>query len=178
MWLVAGLGNPGGKYTITWHNCGFMALEILSQRNQISVKKDKFKGKWGQGFIGTEKVIFLRPYTYMNASGESIIECMQFFKIPSERVLVLYDDIDISKGTIRYRATGSAGTHNGMRSVVSILGTENIPRIRIGCGPVPDRWDLVDYVLAEIPKQDREVMYDAFVATAQKAEEIICEAGE
>ena len=173
MWLIAGLGNPGKKYMYTWHNCGFMTLDLLAQQNRIQIGKIKFKGKWGQGMIQGEKVILLRPYTYMNASGESILECMQFFKIPPEQTLVLYDDIDIPKGSIRYRPKGSAGTHNGMRSVISLLGTENISRIRIGCGPVPENWDLVNYVLAEIPEGDRELMYQSFVAAAQRAEKLI-----
>ena len=170
MWLIAGLGNPGERYTFTWHNCGFMVLEVLAQRNRIAVSRSKFKGLWGQGYIGDEKVILLRPQTYMNLSGESVRECAQFFKIPFDRILVIYDDIDIPKGTSRYREQGSAGTHNGMRSVVECLGTESFPRIRIGCGPAPAEWDLADYVLSDIRKEEQKKMFDVFTTAAQRAE--------
>ena len=175
MWLIAGLGNPGGKYSYNWHNCGFMALEVFSQRNRIAVEKTKFKGQWGQGSLFGEKVVLLRPHTFMNLSGESIRECMAFFKIPAERVLIIYDDIDIAKGTIRYRARGSAGTHNGMRSIISCLGTEEFPRIRVGCGPVPEKWVLADYVLSDIPEEEQKLMFASFVEAAEKAEGLIKE---
>ena len=176
MWLIAGLGNPGAKYTYNWHNCGFMSIEVLAQRNHISFNKTKFRGEYGQGTVSGEKVILLRPQTYMNLSGESIREAMTFFKIPPENLLVLYDDIDLPKGAIRVRAKGGPGTHNGMKSIISLIGTTDFPRIRIGCGPVPEHWDLADFVLSDIGKEDQEAMFQAFQQAAQAAEKTIGEA--
>lgn len=173
MWLVVGLGNPGKQYAYTWHNCGFMTLDVFSQRNHISVSKIKFKGEFGQGSMGAEKIILLRPHTYMNLSGESVREALEYFKIPTENLLVFYDDIDIPVGTIRIRHNGGPGTHNGMKSIISCLGSQNFPRIRVGCGPVPPEWDLADFVLSEIPKDDQKKMFDAFTEAAESAERLI-----
>lgn len=173
MWLVVGLGNPGKKYTFNWHNCGYLTSEVLAQRNGIKVNKSKFKGVYGKGKISGEDVIILRPETYMNKSGESVIEAMKFFKIKPENLIVTYDDIDIAVGQIRVRAKGSAGTHNGMRSVISCIGTSDFPRVRIGCGPVPVNWNLVDFVLADISDDKKNAMFDAFGLGAVAIEEII-----
>jgi len=175
MWLIAGLGNPGSQYTKTWHNCGFMTLDVLAQRNRIPVSKTKFKGEFGQGTILGEKVVLLRPHTFMNLSGESIREALEYFKISPENLIVLYDDIDIPRGTVRMRPSGGPGTHNGMKSVISCLGTQDFARIRIGCGPVPQHWDLADFVLSEIGKDDQEQMFSAFVSAADTAEKFIKE---
>jgi len=175
MWLIAGLGNPGSQYTQTWHNCGFMTLDVLAQRNRIPVAKSKFKGEFGQGTILGEKVVLLRPHTFMNLSGESIREALQYFKIGPENLIVLYDDIDIPKGTVRMRPSGGPGTHNGMKSVIGCLGTQDFARIRVGCGPVPQHWDLADFVLSEIGKDDQELMFAAFVSAAETAEKFVKE---
>lgn len=175
MWLIAGLGNPGSQYTQTWHNCGFMTLDVLAQRNRIPVSKAKFKGEFGQGTILGEKVVLLRPHTFMNLSGESVREALQYFKIVPENLIVLYDDIDIPRGTVRVRPSGGPGTHNGMKSIISCLGTQDFPRIRVGCGPVPQHWDLADYVLSEIGKDDQKQMFSAFVSAAEATEKLIKE---
>jgi len=175
MWLIAGLGNPGSQYVNNWHNCGFMTLEVLAQRNRIPVGKAKFHGEYGQGTMQGIKVILLRPHTYMNLSGDSVHEAMEYFKIPPEKVLIFYDDIDIPVGTIRVRTEGGPGTHNGMKSVIACLGTQNFPRIRIGCGPVPAHWDLADYVLSDIGKEQQEAMFSAFTSAAEAAEKMIKE---
>lgn len=175
MWLIAGLGNPGSQYTQTWHNCGFMTLDVLAERNRIPVVKSKFKGEYGQGSILGEKVVLLRPHTFMNLSGESIREALQYFKIAPENLIVLYDDIDIPRGTVRMRPSGGPGTHNGMKSIISCLGTQNFPRIRVGCGPVPQHWDLADFVLSEIGTDDREQMFSAFVSAAEATEKLVKE---
>ena len=175
MWLIAGLGNPGEKYSRNWHNCGFMALDVLSHRHKIAMEKAKFNGRWGQGNLFGEKVILLRPHTFMNLSGESIREFMRFFKIPSQHLIVLYDDIDIPKGTVRVRPHGSAGTHNGMRSIIGAIGTEDFPRVRIGCGPVPEHWQLADYVLSDIPSEEIPQMKDIFSLASDKVESLIRE---
>ena len=175
MWLIAGLGNPGPQYTQTWHNCGFMTLDVLAQRSRIPVGKSKFKGEYGQGTILGEKVVLLRPQTFMNLSGESIREALQYFKIAPENLIVLYDDIDLPRGTIRVRPSGGPGTHNGMKSIILCLGSQDFPRIRVGCGPVPQHWDLADFVLSEIGKDDQEQMFAAFVSAAEATEKYIKE---
>lgn len=175
MWLVVGLGNPGDKYTYTWHNCGFLTSEVLAQRNNIQVTKSKYKGYYGKGKISGEDAIILRPQTYMNLSGESVIEAARFFKIPPSNIIVVYDDIDIPVGKIRVRPSGSAGTHNGMKSVIQMLGTQEFPRVRIGCGPVPEKWALVDFVLAEIFDDKKEIMFESFTEGAKAVEKYIAE---
>ena len=124
MILIAGLGNPGTKYLKTLHNVGFMAVELLAEKNGAEFDKKGFKGLFGTKTIGGEKVVFLKPQTFMNLSGESIREIAAYFKIPSENILVIYDDIDIDIGALRIRKSGAAGTHNGMRNIVGELGTE------------------------------------------------------
>lgn len=173
LWLVVGLGNPGKQYTYTWHNCGFLSTEILAQRNSISVTKVKFKGYYGKGKISGKDAIILRPTTYMNNSGESVIEAVKFFKIDPSHVIIVYDDIDIQVGKIRVRPSGSAGTHNGMKSVIYHLGTQDFPRVRIGCGPVPEKWNLVDFVLSEIFEDKKEIMFDSFTEGAKAVEKYI-----
>lgn len=175
MWLVVGLGNPGSKYTYTWHNCGFLTSEVLAQRNGISVTKSKYKGYYGKGKISGEDAIILRPQTYMNLSGESVIEAAKFFKIPPSHIIVVYDDIDIPVGKIRVRPSGSAGTHNGMKSVIQMLGSQDFPRVRIGCGPVPEKWNLIDFVLAEIFDELKETMFESFTEGAKAVEKYILE---
>ena len=177
MWLIVGLGNPGKEYTSTFHNCGFMTLEVLAQKNNIKVDRLKWKGEYGMGTLAGEEVVLLRPHTYMNLSGQSVIEVMQFFKIPMDHLIVIYDDIDIARGKIRVRPSGSAGTHNGMKSVIKFLGTQEFPRVRIGSGPVPEKWNLIDYVLADIPKDQRETVYHSFEDAVKAIEELIGENG-
>jgi len=171
-WLVVGLGNPGAKYDRTWHNCGFMALEILSQRHGIRVDRIKFKGLYGQGKVAGAKAVLLKPGTYMNLSGESVQEAAAFFKVPLSRVVVLVDDVDLPRGQVRIRPAGGPGTQKGMKSVVERLGSDAFPRVRIGIGPVPERWDIADFVLSEIPESDRTTMYEALCRVADAVEAI------
>ena len=134
MYLVVGLGNPEGEYANTRHNMGFDAINHLSKRLNINVNKEKFKGMYGDTIINGEKVILLKPQTYMNLSGESIIQFKQFYKIPPENIIVIYDDIDVDVGKIKIRKKGGSGSHNGMKSVVKELQSEDFPRIRVGIG--------------------------------------------
>ena len=134
MYLIVGLGNPEGEYSNTRHNMGFDAINHLSQKLNITVTKEKFKALYGDGMINNEKVILLKPQTYMNLSGEAIIKYKDFYKIPSENIIVIYDDIDVDTGKIKIRKKGGPGTHNGMKSVVEELQTEDFPRIRVGIG--------------------------------------------
>lgn len=170
LWLVAGLGNPGRQYEKTWHNAGFMALDILSQRHQINLNRIKFKGLFGRGQIKGNQVILLKPTTYMNLSGESVREAASYFKIPLHRVLVIYDDLDIEIGNVRIREKGGPGTHNGMRSLVGCLGSELFPRIRVGIGPLPNNRELVSYVLSEIPDDIRQVLWEGLNIAADAVE--------
>ena len=173
LWLVAGLGNPGRQYEKTWHNCGYLVLEVLSQRHQIPLNKIRFKGLTGQGTIAGRKVILLQPTTYMNLSGESVREAMAFYKIPPQRTLVIYDDLDLPAGQIRMRPSGGAGTHNGMRSIIGQLGRQDFPRVRVGIGPLPANWELVSYVLSDIPQDQQKEMFEAFSRAAGAVEKTL-----
>lgn len=173
MWIVAGLGNPGKQYLYTWHNMGYLAVDMLADKHGIFLGKEKYKGLWGKGKIAGQDVIIIKPTTYMNNSGECLVEISRFYKVEPKNIITVYDDIDIAKGTIRVRPKGSAGTHNGMRSIIQLLGTQEFPRVRIGTGPVPEHWDLVNYVLSEVPQDERKLLNDAFVKACEAVEEII-----
>ena len=173
MWIVAGLGNPGKQYLYTWHNMGYLAVDMLADKHGIFLGKEKYKGLWGKGKIAGQDVIIIKPTTYMNNSGECLVEISRFYKVEPKNIITVYDDIDITKGTIRVRPKDSAGTHNGMRSVIQLLGTQEFPRVRIGTGPVPEHWDLVNYVLSEVPQDERKLLNDAFVKACEAVEEII-----
>ena len=163
IWLIAGLGNPEAKYDGTRHNAGFAALDSLAGKWGISVSKTKFQGLWGQGEVDGHKVVLLKPLTYMNLSGDSITPLAGFFKIPADHVIVLCDDITQAPGKLRIRPSGSAGGHNGLKSIIARLGGENFPRIRIGVGakPRPD-YDLADWVLGKFPPEDAKAMADRY----------------
>ena len=152
IWLIAGLGNPETKYDGTRHNAGYAALDYLADKWGISVSKTKFEGLWGQ-------VVLLKPLTYMNLSGDSIAPTAGFFKIPADHVIVLCDDITQNPGKLRIRPSGSAGGHNGLKSIIARLGGENFPRIRIGVGakPHPD-YDLAAWVLGKFPAEDAKAL--------------------
>jgi len=143
--LIVGLGNPGQQYRNTRHNMGFITLDRLSDRVGFSMEKIRFHGLTGEIRMGGEKVVFLKPQTYMNNSGESVREAVNFYKIPHDHLLIIYDDIDIPTGNLRIRGSGSAGTHNGMRSCIYQLGFDDFPRIRVGIGS-PEGRDLINYV--------------------------------
>lgn len=172
-WLIVGLGNPGRKYEQNWHNSGRMALEILAQRHKIAISRIRCKGLFGQGAISGNKCLLLEPTTYMNLSGESVQEALAYYKIPPANCLVLYDDVDIAVGQIRIRESGGAGTHNGMRSVVGLLGGGSFPRVRIGIGPQPEQWDIADYVLSDIPAELQETFRQALNKAADAVEMIL-----
>ena len=159
IWLIAGLGNPEAKYDGTRHNAGFAALDALADKWNISVSKTKFQGLWGQGEVDGHKVVLLKPLTYMNLSGESVGEAARFYKIPADHVVVISDDISLPVGKLRIRTGGSAGGHNGLKSIIARLGGENFPRIRIGIGakPHPD-YDLAAWVLGKFPAEDAKAL--------------------
>lgn len=156
MYLIVGLGNPEEDYSKTRHNMGFNAVNKLAEEYKIEVNKKKFKGLYGTGEIEGQKVILLKPQTYMNLSGESIREIIDFYKIDTKDIIVIYDDIDIEPGIIKIRKKGGPGTHNGMKSVVQHLNTQEFTRIRVGIGTPENKQDLINYVLGAIPKEEAE----------------------
>ncbi|ADK02860.1 TPA: aminoacyl-tRNA hydrolase [Bacillus cereus biovar anthracis] len=154
MKLIVGLGNPGREYELTRHNIGFMAIDELAKRWNISLNEQKFKGVFGAGFVNGEKVILLKPLTYMNLSGESIRPLMDYYKIDVEDFVVLYDDLDIPVGKLRLRMKGSAGGHNGVKSTISHLGTQEFQRIRMGIDRPKNGMKVVDYVLGRFTSKE------------------------
>lgn len=162
MKLIVGLGNPGREYELTRHNIGFMAIDELSKRWNIPLNEQKFKGLFGAGFVNGEKVILLKPLTYMNLSGESIRPLMDYYKIDIEDFVVMYDDLDIPVGKLRLRMKGSAGGHNGVKSTIAHLGTQEFQRIRMGIDRPKNGMKVVDYVLGrftvdEMPEVERAI---------------------
>lgn len=171
MYLIVGLGNPEIEYSKTRHNMGFNVINKLSDKYKIDVNKSKFKGLLGNGIIEREKVILLKPQTYMNLSGESIIEVMNFYKILPENLLVIYDDIDTDIGTVRIRKFGSSGSHKGMQSIVQNINTEQFPRIRVGIGRPENMNDMINYVIGSIPEEEIEILNNG----CELAEEAVIE---
>jgi PTH1 family peptidyl-tRNA hydrolase len=156
MFLIVGLGNPDRRYEKTRHNVGFDAVDALAGRYGISVKDKKHRALCGTGVIEGTKVLIAKPQTYMNLSGESVADIINFYKIdPEEEMLVIFDDISLAPGNIRVRKKGSAGGHNGIKSIISCIGTQNFMRIKVGVGEKPAGWDLADHVLSRFPDDDR-----------------------
>ena len=172
MKLVVGLGNPGVKYLKNLHNLGFMAVELLAEKYGVDFNKKGFKGIYGEKNINGEKVVFLKPQTYMNLSGESVQAIAAFYKIKVEDILVIYDDLDIAIGYVRIRANGSAGTHNGMRSIVSCLNSTAFPRVRIGTKPEVN-YEIIDYVLSDIRKEDEPRFRQAITVAVDASDAFI-----
>ena len=173
MYLIVGLGNPEEEYANTRHNMGFEVINEISKRYDIEVNKHNFKGLMGTGIIENEKVILLKPLTYMNLSGESIKECMQFYKIGLDKLIVISDDIDIEKGIIRIRKKGSAGTHNGMKSVIHMLCDENFIRVRIGIGKPEESFDLIAHVIEKIDEEEKTILRKGINIGADAIEEML-----
>ncbi len=155
MYLIVGLGNPEKEYANTRHNMGFDVINKIAEKYKIEMTKEKFQGLYGAGQIENEKVILLKPQTYMNLSGNSIREFVNFYKIENENIIVIYDDVDIEPGLIRIRKHGTAGSHNGMKSVIEELGTTNFPRIRVGIGKPKYKNDMINHVLQKIDETER-----------------------
>ena len=167
MYLIVGLGNPGREYEKTRHNVGFVAIDYLASQIGINISKIKFKGVFGEGYIGGEKCILLKPQTYMNLSGESVRDCAEFYKIPPENIIVLYDDINLEPGKVRIRPSGSAGGHNGMKNIIYLLNSDEFPRVRFGVG-APSH-DLSNHVLGHFSEEDGVSVTNAI----KKIEDII-----
>ena len=156
MKLIVGLGNPGKEYENTRHNVGFHYIDNFAKSLGLKIEKEKFNGLYCDTIINGEKVILLKPQTYMNLSGEAVRECMDFYKIKPEELIVIYDDVDTDLGNVRIRIKGSAGTHNGMKSVIENISTEEFARIRVGIGKPEDGEDMISYVIGAIKEEDKE----------------------
>ena len=168
--MVVGLGNPGDKYRYTRHNTGFLALSYMAQKLNFDISKARFNALCGEAMLGTHRTLFLLPQTFMNNSGEAVRPAMDFYKIPVERVLVVYDDISLPCGKLRIRPSGSAGGHNGIKSIIEHTGSENFPRIKIGVGEKPHpEMDLADWVLSGFSQEERAVLFEKFDKACQAA---------
>lgn len=159
--LIVGLGNPGSKYEFTRHNAGFMCVDMFALDNSIKINKLKFKSLIAQCTISNKKCLIMKPQTFMNNSGEAVRECADFYKIKPENIIVIFDDVSLDVGNVRIRRKGSAGGHNGIKSIICHLNSDNFPRIKIGVGkkPHPD-WDLADWVLKSFSKEELTVLRD------------------
>lgn len=162
MFLIVGLGNPEKKYDKTRHNIGFDTIDALADKYNISMNEKKHKALCGTGVIDGVKVLLAKPQTYMNLSGDSVAEIVNFYKIdPEEEMIVIFDDISLAPGNIRVRKKGSAGGHNGIKSIIARTGTQNFMRIKVGVGEKPAGWDLADHVLGHFSREDRALVEDA-----------------
>ncbi|HHW57551.1 MAG TPA: aminoacyl-tRNA hydrolase [Clostridia bacterium] len=171
MYIIAGLGNPGREYERTRHNVGFMVIDELAKKLGIRVTKLKFKSLVGEGNVKGEKIILLKPQTFMNLSGEALYEAVNFYKINLENVIVVYDDKDLDVGKIRIRKKGSSGGHNGMNSIIYLLNSEEFPRVRIGIGNPGE--DLVNHVLGEFTEEEKKIIKQATEKAAEAVIDII-----
>jgi len=173
-WLIVGLGNPGSQYEKTRHNCGFRAVDILASKFGCKLDKAKFQGLYGQVNYEGRKLFLLKPQTFMNLSGRSVLQLSAYFNIPPQQIIVMFDDISLPPGRLRIRANGSAGGHNGIKSIISELGSQEFPRVKIGVGakPEPDR-DLADWVLSTFSTSEEKALAPALEAAADAALSII-----
>lgn len=171
--IIVGLGNPGKEYSGTRHNAGFEVIDKLAYDYNINVNKAKFKGIIGEGNIKNKHIILLKPLTYMNLSGESIKEALNWYKLTYKDIIVIYDDTSLNVGEIRVREKGSAGGHNGMKNIIYLLNTDEFIRVRVGIGEKPKDWDLADYVLSRFYKDEIPVIIDGFTKASNAVETIL-----
>ncbi|MDD5936852.1 MAG: aminoacyl-tRNA hydrolase [Clostridiales bacterium] len=178
MYIIIGLGNPTSKYDGTRHNIGFDAITRLADDYSIKLDMKKHKAICGTGYIGGEKVILAQPQTYMNLSGESVRELVDYYKLTNEDIIVIYDDISLDVGQLRLRKKGSAGGHNGIKNIISHLGTDEFYRIKIGVGEKPAEWDLADYVLGRFNKEEEPTIREALEKASKACKVIISDSFE
>lgn len=178
MKIIVGLGNPGIQYRHTRHNAGFECIDVLADAHGIAMGSTEQKGIVGKGRIGGVPVLLVKPLTYMNLSGECVGALARFYKVAAEDVIVIYDDIDLAPGKLRVRAKGSAGGHNGMKSLIAHLGGQNFPRVRIGVGAKPEGWDLADHVLSHFTAEELPVMEEGTKRAAAAVEAIVSDGVE
>ena len=173
-WLIVGLGNPGREYERSRHNCGFRALDILAQQLGVKVDKLNFQGLYCQTSYNGSKLFLLKPQTYMNLSGRSVLQLSAYFNIPPQRIIVLFDDISLPPGRLRIRADGSAGGHNGIKSIIQEVGSQDFPRVKIGVGAKPNpEYDLADWVLSSFSAQEEKALSVSLKNAADAALAII-----
>jgi len=176
-WLIVGLGNPGKEYERTRHNCGFLAIDKLAEKLGCKIDKGKFQGLYGQTTYQRKKLFLLKPLTYMNLSGRSVLQLSAYYNIPPARIIVLFDDISLEPGRLRIRGDGSAGGHNGIKSIIQELGSQDFPRVKIGVGGKPNpQQDLADWVLSGFDAQDKKAL-DAALENAGDAALCIIDKG-
>lgn len=169
-WLIVGLGNPGKDYTRTRHNCGFRAIDILANNLGCKIEKLKFQGLYGQTTWNGKKLFLLKPQTYMNLSGRSVLQLSSYYNIPPQRIIVMFDDISLVPGRLRIRSDGSAGGHNGIKSIIAELGSQDFPRIKIGIGVKPNaEQDLADWVLSTFSATEEKALASALNNAADAA---------
>ncbi len=170
--LIVGLGNPGSAYSLTRHNVGFRLIDILSREWQIEVKQNKFKGQYGIGQAEGQKVILLKPQTFMNLSGESVVPFLNWYQVPQENLIVIYDDLDLPLGKIRIRAKGSSGGHNGLKSIIAQLGSQEFSRVRVGIGK-SEQIETADWVLSRFASEEENVLTEALEQARQAVQVIL-----
>lgn len=169
-WLIVGLGNPGREYERSRHNTGFRAIDLLAQKLGCKIDKGKFQGLYGQTIYGGRKLLLLKPQTFMNASGRSVLPLSAYFNIPPQRIIVLFDDISLPPGRLRIRANGSAGGHNGIKSIIAELGSQDFPRVKIGVGAKPNpEFDLAAWVLSTFSASEEKALASALERAADAA---------
>ncbi len=173
MKIIVGLGNPTKEYQATRHNIGFDAITRLCDDYRIQLNSKEHKAICGKGYIGGEKVILAQPQTFMNLSGESVRALVDYYKVTADDVIIIYDDISLDVGQLRVRPKGSAGGHNGIKSIIAHLGTQEFTRIRVGVGDKPKEWDLADYVLGRFPKEEEPLIREALARVSKACECII-----
>ncbi len=173
MYIIVGLGNPTKEYQATRHNVGWDAITRISDDYRISMDFKKHKAVCGKGFLEGEKVILAQPMTYMNLSGESVRELLDFYKVTPKEIIVIYDDISLEVGQLRIRKKGSAGGHNGIKSIIAHLGTDEFPRIKVGVGDKPKGWDLADYVLSRFKEEEQAAIREALKNSSDACRMII-----
>ena len=179
MFLIVGLGNPTKQYEKTRHNIGFDVMDALADKYNISISENKHKALCGKGVIEGMKVVLAKPQTYMNLSGESVAELVNYYKLdPESELIVVFDDISLEPGNIRIRKKGSAGGHNGIKNIIAMTGTQNFMRIKVGVGEKPKGWDLADYVLGHFSPQERTLMDEAALRAADAIRTIITQGAD
>jgi PTH1 family peptidyl-tRNA hydrolase len=171
--MVAGLGNPGLRYENTRHNAGFLVVDYICKQNNIKLNLNKFDGVYGYGYLSGSKILFLKPQTFMNKSGECISKMMSYYKIPPEKVILIFDDILLPAGKIRVRRNGTHGGHNGVRNIIDLSSSSQFPRVKVGVGQKPNEdWDLADWVLSKFSKEESDAIEGA-VKSAEKTVNLI-----